>query len=55
MQEIRGQLELQLDILKALYDIGAIAEFQREALNAIRKVSPDVRDRIIQKLKEGRA
>ena len=55
MQEIRGQLSLQLDIFKTLYDMEAVAEFQREVLNAIGEVSPDVRDRIVQRLKEGRA
>ena len=55
MQEIRGQLSLQLDIFRTLYDVQAIAEFQREVLNAIGEVSPDVRDRIIQRLKESRA
>ncbi|MBM4305659.1 MAG: hypothetical protein FJ115_04765 [Deltaproteobacteria bacterium] len=55
MQEIRGQLSLQLDIFKALYDLHAIAEFQKEVLSAIGEVEPNVRDRIIQRLKESRA
>jgi hypothetical protein len=55
MQEIRGQLGLQLDIFKTLYDLEAVAEFQREVLEAIGEVSGDVRDRIIQRLKESRA
>ena len=55
MQEIRGQLNLQLDIFKTLYDVQAIAEFQKEVLSAIGEVSADVRDRIIKRLKEGRA
>jgi hypothetical protein len=55
MAEIRGQLNLQLDIFKTLYDVEAVAEFQKEVLTAIGEVSPDVRDRIIQKLKESRA
>lgn len=55
MQEIRGQLSLQLDIFKTLYDVQAVAEFQREVLAAIGEVNPDVRDRIIQRLKESRA
>jgi len=55
MAEIRGQLNLQLEIFKTLYDMEAVAEFQREVLNAIGEVSPDVRNRITQKLKEGRA
>ncbi|MBE9572147.1 MAG: hypothetical protein IMF11_16080 [Proteobacteria bacterium] len=55
MAEIRGQLNLQLEIFKTLYDMDAIAEFQREVLNTIGEVAPDVRDRIIQRLKEGRS
>jgi len=55
MAEIRGQLNLQLEIFKTLYDMEAVAEFQREVLNAIGEVSPDVRNRITQRLKEGRA
>ena len=55
MAEIRGQLNLQLDIFKTLYDVQAVAEFQKEVLTAIGEVSADVRNRIIQRLKEGRA
>jgi transcriptional regulator with XRE-family HTH domain len=55
MAEIRGQLSLQLDMFKTLYDVEAIAEFQREVLEAIGEVSPDVRNRIVQRLKEGGA
>jgi uncharacterized radical SAM superfamily protein len=55
MAEIRGQLNLQLDIFKTLYDIEAIAEFQKEVLSAIEEVSPDVRNTIIQRLKERKA
>jgi uncharacterized protein YerC len=55
MQEIRGQLNLQLDIFRTLYDVQAVAEFQKEVLTTIGEVSPDVRDRIIQRLKESRA
>lgn len=55
MREIRGQLELQLGIFKTLYDLEAGAEFQREVLTMIGEVDRDVRDRIIQRLKEGSA
>jgi hypothetical protein len=55
MAEIRGQLNLQLDIFKTLYDVEAIAEFQREVLTAIGEVTPDVRDTIIRRLKEGKS
>ena len=55
MREIRGQLELQLEIFKTLYDVQAVADFQREVLTAIGEVEPDVRNLIINRLKEGRA
>ena len=55
MREIRGQLELQLEIFKTLYDLEAVAEFQREVLTAIGEADKDVRDRIVRSLKEGRA
>ena len=55
MGEIRGQLNLQLEIFKALYDMKAAAEFQQEVLTAIGQVSPDTRARIIQNLKKARA
>ena len=54
MAEIRGQLNLQLDIFKTLYDVQAVADFQKEVLTAIGEVSADVRNRIIQRLKESR-
>ena len=54
MAEIRGQLNLQLDIFKTLYDMEAVAEFQKEVLVAIGEEAPNVRNRIIQRLKESR-
>jgi predicted transcriptional regulator len=55
MGEIRSQLGLQLDIFKAMYDMEAVAQFQKEVLGAIGEVSPDVRNKIIKRLKENRA
>jgi len=55
MREIRGQLELQLEIFKSLCDIQAVADFQREVLTAIGEVDSGVRNLIINRLKEGRA
>lgn len=55
MREIRGQLELQLEIFKTLYDLEAVADFQREVLTAIGEVDKDVRERIVKRLKEGKA
>jgi len=54
MQEIRSQLNLQLDIFKTLYDMAAVAEFQKEVLEAIRDASPEIRDRIVRRLQERR-
>jgi len=55
MAEIRGQLNLQLELFKCLYDIEAVKQFQEEVLGAINEVSPEVRDRILHKLTERRA
>ena len=55
MSEIRGQLKLQLEIFQCLYDMKAVQEFQQEVLTAIGEVDTDVRDQIINKLKERRA
>jgi AcrR family transcriptional regulator len=55
MAEIRGQLALQLEIFKALYDMNAVAEFQKEVLEAIGNASPELRDQIIHNLQKSRA
>ena len=55
MAEIRGQLNLQLEIFQTLYDMKAVQEFQQEVLNAIGEVSPEVRNAIIRRLGEKRA
>ncbi|MFC1888951.1 hypothetical protein ACFL4G_04260 [Thermodesulfobacteriota bacterium] len=55
MQEIRGQLNLQLDIFKTLYNMAAVAEFQREVLDAIGEASPELRHRIINNLQQAGA
>lgn len=54
MGEIRGQLNLQLEIFKCLYDMAAVAEFQKEVLTAIGEVSKDVQERIVHRLQEKR-
>ncbi|GAI45130.1 unnamed protein product [marine sediment metagenome] len=50
--EIRGQLSLQADLFDKMYNARYTAEFQEEVLTAIGEVKPDVRKRIIQRLKE---
>jgi predicted TIM-barrel fold metal-dependent hydrolase len=54
MAEIRGQLNLQLEIFRALYDMAAVAEFQKEVLESIKEAAPDVRDKIIFNLEKRR-
>jgi len=55
LQELRAQIALWLDFNKTLYDIKVMADFQRSVLDAINEVAPEVKDRIVQKLKEARA
>lgn len=55
MGEIRNQLKLQLDIFQTLYDIKAVKAFQEEVLAVIGEASPDVRDKIINNLREKNA
>ena len=54
MAEIRGQLNLQSEIFKTLYDMAAVAEFQKEVLDAIASVSQETRDKIVHRLQEKR-
>ena len=54
MQEIRGQMNLQLDIFKTLYDMAAVAECQKEVLEAINDASPELRDQLVQNLQKAR-
>jgi predicted transcriptional regulator len=55
MAEIRGQLALQVEIFKTLFDMRAVEEFQAEVLQAIQEASPDVRAKIIRNLNQRRA
>ncbi len=55
MQEIRGQLKLQLEIFQALFDMQAVQQFQAEVLEVIGSVSTEARDRIIRRLTERNA
>ena len=55
MQEIRGQLKLQLEIFQALFDMQAVQEFQAEVLEVIGSVSPGAREQIINRLAEKNA
>lgn len=55
MAEIRGQLGLQLDIFKTLYDVEAVREFQNIVVEVVSEVDPGVRDEIVKRLKDRRA
>jgi len=51
-QEIRSQCEQSLRIYEALFNYKAVAEFQNEVLQAIAEEAPNVRERIVTRLKE---
>ena len=53
--EVRKQLRFQLEVIRSLYDIRGVAEFQKEVLDAIGEVSPEVRQAIVQRLVAKRA
>jgi len=53
--EIRKQLGFQLSVLKSLYDMKAAEEFQKEVIDTIGEISPEVRNAIVQRLTERRA
>lgn len=55
MAEIRGQVKLQLEIFRALYDMRAVQEFQAEVLEIIENVSPESRNQIVRRLVEKNA
>ena len=52
---IESQVKLQLEIFKTLYDIEAVAEFQKVVIEAIGEVAPKVRGQIITNLKKRKA
>jgi len=52
MQEIHGQLKLQLEIFQTLYSMQAVRQFETEVLEIIGSVSPEARDEIIHRLIE---
>ncbi len=53
--EVRKQLRFQLEVLRSLYDMRGVAEFQKEVLDAIGEASPEIREAIIRRLVEKRA
>ncbi len=54
MREIRGQLALQLDIFKVMYDLKGVKEFQEEVINILDELDPKIKVKFIGKLKEKR-
>lgn len=54
MKEIRGQLSLQLDIFKIMYDMRAVREFQEEVVRTLGELDPSVRDKFVKRIKEKR-
>jgi len=54
MKEIRGQLSLQLDIFKIMYDMRAVREFQEEVVRTLGELDPKARDKFVKRIKEKR-
>ena len=50
--EVREQISLQMNMMASLYDSRAVAEFQREILDTIGEVDPNVKKAIITKLNQ---
>ncbi len=55
MREIRGQLKLHTHMIESLNNMKMVADFQTEVLEAVGEASPDLRERIVKKLRERRA
>jgi predicted transcriptional regulator len=52
MGEIRGQLKLQLEIFRTIFDLEAVQEFMDEVMAVIGQVEPEARNAIIKRLNE---
>lgn len=55
MQEIRGQLKLQLEIFQALFSLQAAEEFENTVLEVIAEVDSKIRDEIIHRINKKRS
>jgi ABC-type dipeptide/oligopeptide/nickel transport system ATPase component len=53
--EIRKQIELALKMAETIYNVQNVQEFQADILSVIQDVSPEARDKIIDKLRKRRA
>ncbi|MBN2325382.1 MAG: helix-turn-helix domain-containing protein [Spirochaetes bacterium] len=54
MKEIRGQLGLQLEIFKIMYDMKAVREFQEGVVRILGELDPEARDEFVRRIKEKR-
>ncbi len=55
LAEVRQQIRLNMDIANSLSNWEAVAIFQREVINIISEVAPDVRKTLLERLKAHRA
>jgi len=55
MQEIRGQLKLQLEIFQALFSLQAAEEFENTVLEVIAEVDSKIRNEIIHRINKKRS
>ena len=54
VKEVRGQIKLSLEICDSLYNMRTIRDFQQEVLTVISEQNPEVRDEIVNRLKQRR-
>ena len=55
MQEIRGQLKFQFEILESIYSLQGIETFQKTVIELLGEVSPEMRMTFLRKLQEKNA
>ncbi len=54
-ESLRRDLELQLKVYQALYNVEEVTRFQTELMEVLGEVAPDVRERFYRRLQERRA
>ena len=52
--EMRKQGEFQFKVAEAMHNVMMVAEFQEAVLNVLKDAHPDLRDKVIKKMKEAR-
>ena len=53
--EVRKQIELQVKIYETIFNVQMVAEFQEEIIEILRTVDPELKEKVLRKLKERRS